>query len=327
MTRVGGVDRVVIGMGGLVGLEQISGFSELISLFFAAMMGWAHSLSNWVWSMISGSGKRGGSWLTSNWIQLLVVLIIIGVALDWLMWMLRWQPYKLWFKSLRQRARRADPQYADSAEPTQYIDAVDIPLDNDNASLEYESEYPVELTADYSLEDAAEQPFGAVLEQSFDVIPEQLLDLIPEQSFDIIPEQPLDLIPEQPLDIIPEQLQPLGAMPASDIMPALETADEPIYEPVYETVYESIPDAIVPEPAPRRSWRNSLIESVRTVTGKPARRRGLLRLTGDDDEAIPGLPPMMSHDEGYYDPTLPPEQSFQTQRQDAPNADSAGIEL
>jgi hypothetical protein len=311
MTRADSVDRVVIGMGGLVGLEQIGGFSELISLFFAAMMGWAHSLSNWVWSMISGSGKRGSSWLTSNWIQLLVALIIIGVALDWLMWMLRWQPYKLWFKSLRQRARRTAPPYADSTEPAQYIDASDVPLDDGNASLDYESEYPAELTTDYSFEDAAEQPFGAVSEQSFDVMPEQLFDIIPEQSFDIIPEQP----------------QPLDATPVSSVILAPETADDPIYEPAYEPVYESIPNVMVSEPAPRRSWRNSLIESVRTVTGKPARRRGLLRLTGDDDEAIPGLPPMMSHDEGYYNPTLPPEQSFQAQQQDAPNADSAGIEL
>ena len=46
-------------------------------------------------------------------------------------------------------------------------------------------------------------------------------------------------------------------------------------------------------------------DSILTVTGKPAKRRGLFRLADDQDEAISGLPPMMPLEQGYYSPTMP----------------------
>lgn len=44
---------------------------------------------------------------------------------------------------------------------------------------------------------------------------------------------------------------------------------------------------------------------VLTVRGKPAKRAGIMRMLGDDDEAIAGLPPLMPISRGYNKPTMP----------------------
>ncbi|GHU71679.1 hypothetical protein AGMMS49992_06120 [Clostridia bacterium] len=260
-------------MNGLVGLEGLTGFRDLINLFFAAMMGWVHSLSNWVWTMIGGGGLSGGSWFASNWLRLLIVLVVAGLVMDWLVWMLRWQPYRLWFKSFRRRSHLAA-----------------VPA------------YPVEYAG----------------------VPVETPDAAPEQTYDLGYEQPY----EQPLA---EPSEPLYEPVESFYEPAeppAEYADDLIAEPIieeepiesdYANIDEAQPDLMFEvsdelEPVSRWPWnrfgRNPGVERVRTVTGRLAQRRGLFRLASDDDEAIAGLPPMMSRDDGYNQPTLPPQGSL-----------------
>ncbi|MEG0767426.1 MAG: hypothetical protein RR482_06890, partial [Clostridia bacterium] len=47
---------------------------------------------------------------------------------------------------------------------------------------------------------------------------------------------------------------------------------------------------------------------LRTVTGMRAQRRGLLRLGSNEDEAIAGLPPLMTPEEAYRRPIYPEEE-------------------
>lgn len=94
-----------------------SGYAEG---FINAMLGWIRGLAASVAAgfQSTGSGASGGaaflSWLGAHWLSLLVVLIAIGIAIDWLVWMLRWRPYWLW---VGKRRIVLDDELEDDREP------------------------------------------------------------------------------------------------------------------------------------------------------------------------------------------------------------------
>lgn len=67
------------------------------------MLGWLKGLANWVLKLfnLAGSGGSPLLWLSNNWLKLLILLLIIGVVVDWLVWMIRWRPYWVWFRKKR----------------------------------------------------------------------------------------------------------------------------------------------------------------------------------------------------------------------------------
>ena len=67
-----------------------------------ALLGWLKGLAGWVLKLFNLSG--GGSPLTflaDNWKSLLIVLLIVGVAVDLLVWLLRWRPHWVWLGKKR----------------------------------------------------------------------------------------------------------------------------------------------------------------------------------------------------------------------------------
>lgn len=68
-----------------------------------ALLGWLKGLASWVLKLfdLAGSGGSPLLWLSEHWLQLLIVLLILGVALDWIIWMIRWRPYWVWFRKKR----------------------------------------------------------------------------------------------------------------------------------------------------------------------------------------------------------------------------------
>lgn len=79
----------------------ISGYSNAI---VDTMLGWLKGLANWVLRLFNLAGSTGGSpllWLSQNWLRLLVLLLIIGVAGDILVWLFRWRPHWVWFRKTR----------------------------------------------------------------------------------------------------------------------------------------------------------------------------------------------------------------------------------
>ena len=67
-----------------------------------AMLGWLRGLANWVLKLFNLSG--GGSplaFLARNWKGILLVLLIVGVALDLIIWLVRWRPHWVWFHKKR----------------------------------------------------------------------------------------------------------------------------------------------------------------------------------------------------------------------------------
>ena len=65
------------------------------------MLSWLKGFANWVLRLFDLAGSGGVSpleWLSEHWLQLLIVLLIVGVAADVIVWLIRWRPYWVWFR-------------------------------------------------------------------------------------------------------------------------------------------------------------------------------------------------------------------------------------
>ena len=68
------------------------------------MLSWLKGFANWVLRLFDLAGSGGVSpleWLSDHWLQLLIILLIIGVAADIIIWLIRWRPYWVWFRKKR----------------------------------------------------------------------------------------------------------------------------------------------------------------------------------------------------------------------------------
>lgn len=75
------------------------------SSIFSVMLSWIRSAVSYVWN--AAATPEGGSlvrWLTEHWLSLAVILCIAGVAIDTVVHLLRWQPYKVWASFFRRMA-------------------------------------------------------------------------------------------------------------------------------------------------------------------------------------------------------------------------------
>lgn len=88
----------------------MSGIGEFA---YTVLLGWMRALVDWIWSLFSG---RGGSdvwqWFLSNWKVWLLILLVGGLVVDWLLWVVRWRPYRVFLS----RFRRAPAEGAEEEE-------------------------------------------------------------------------------------------------------------------------------------------------------------------------------------------------------------------
>ncbi len=75
------------------------GSNQFAERLVETMLGWMRWLVNWVWAIFrSGAPSSLTSWFADHWMAIVVLLVIVGVIVDWLVWMIRWRPYWLWFR-------------------------------------------------------------------------------------------------------------------------------------------------------------------------------------------------------------------------------------
>lgn len=68
------------------------------------MLSWLKGFASWVLRLFDLAGSGGVSpleWLSEHWSQLLIILLIVGVAADIIVWLIRWRPYWVWFRKKR----------------------------------------------------------------------------------------------------------------------------------------------------------------------------------------------------------------------------------
>lgn len=86
-----------------------------------AMLSWLKGLASWVLKLFNLSGGASPlKFLADNWKQLLLILLALGVALDVLVWLIRWRPHWVWFRKRRvvinDKNFFAGERYADDAD-------------------------------------------------------------------------------------------------------------------------------------------------------------------------------------------------------------------
>ena len=127
---------------------------------FNVLMSWVRALVSALWALFSGDGTTALEFLSKNWMAIAAVIIVCGLVIDWMVWLIRWQPYHLWARKLRKMLRLDEPDEEETQEKRKA-----------HAALMPEKRYarPQETT----LPEAA---YPAYEEDSFDEETERLLE-------------------------------------------------------------------------------------------------------------------------------------------------------
>ena len=82
---------------------------------FTVMLGWFQSVVSTLWSAFTS--EKGGSfikWIGNHWLILAAVLCLFGLAIDLVVYVLRWRPFRVW-KSFFLRSQKGTEDEAGTA--------------------------------------------------------------------------------------------------------------------------------------------------------------------------------------------------------------------
>lgn len=69
---------------------------------FSALLGWVQTAAAWLWGLVTNADVSAWlRWLLDNWLPLLLILCAGGVVIDFIVYLIRWQPYRVWGRFLR----------------------------------------------------------------------------------------------------------------------------------------------------------------------------------------------------------------------------------
>ena len=85
----------------------------LADSLFNLLMGWVRALVNAIWALFTTDHTTLLEFLGKNWVLIVVVILAAGLAIDWLVWLIRWQPYHLWERRARRFLRMPEPEQAE----------------------------------------------------------------------------------------------------------------------------------------------------------------------------------------------------------------------
>ena len=88
----------------------------LADSLFTVLMGWVRTLVNALWALFSADHTTTLEFLGKHWLLIAGVLIAAGLVIDWIIWLLRWQPYHLWAQRARRVLRIEEPEVQEEAE-------------------------------------------------------------------------------------------------------------------------------------------------------------------------------------------------------------------
>ncbi len=119
----------------------------LADSLFNLLMGWVRALVNAIWALFTTDHTTLLEFLGKNWVLIVVVILAAGLAIDWLVWLIRWQPYHLWARRARRFLRMPEPEQeekrkkrAPSGDETQKMPAAYAQADSDVPEEEEEEE-------------------------------------------------------------------------------------------------------------------------------------------------------------------------------------------
>ena len=123
----------------------------LADSLFNVLMGWVRALVNAIWALFTTDHTTLLEFLGKNWVLIVVVILAAGLAIDWLVWLIRWQPYHLWARRARRFLRMPEPEQeekrkkrAPSGDETQKMPAAYAQTDSGAPEEEEEQWLPLQ---------------------------------------------------------------------------------------------------------------------------------------------------------------------------------------
>ena len=123
----------------------------LADSLFNLLMGWVRALVNGIWALFTTDHTTLLEFLGKNWVLIVVVILAAGLAIDWLVWLIRWQPYHLWARRARRFLRMPEPEQeekrkkrAPSGDETQKMPAAYAQTDSGAPEEEEEQWLPLQ---------------------------------------------------------------------------------------------------------------------------------------------------------------------------------------
>lgn len=120
----------------------------LADSLFNLLMGWVRALVNAIWALFTTDHTTLLEFLGKNWVLIVVVILAAGLAIDWLVWLIRWQPYHLWARRARRFLRMPEPEqeekrkkHAPSGDEMQKMPAAYAQADSDAPEEEEEERW------------------------------------------------------------------------------------------------------------------------------------------------------------------------------------------
>ena len=77
---------------------------------FTVMLSWVRALVNAIWALFSSEDTTLLGFLGRNWVAIALILVAVGLVVDWLVWLLRWRPYHLLALRVRRLLHIGEPE-------------------------------------------------------------------------------------------------------------------------------------------------------------------------------------------------------------------------
>ena len=188
---------------------------------FSVLLSWVKSAVGSLVTLFQSGGDRGIlAWLGNNWLLIVLVLVAGGLVMDWLIWLVRWQPYHIWATRAR-RAKRGLLHMLGFGRNEREENVSE-------GSGEYLSEAPTRIVP--AVHEEPPQLDEAAQQMAFEraqAVPEEVLGAYPGQRYDVpTVYQAQPAYDEQPL----YQPQPAyDEPPIYQVQPAYD--EQPVYQP------------------------------------------------------------------------------------------------
>ena len=77
---------------------------------FELLLGWVKGSTRWGYQLFQDvQWQSGFHWLLSHWMIVVLLIMLLGVCIDFIVWMLRWKPHWVWASKIRKLFRKSTP--------------------------------------------------------------------------------------------------------------------------------------------------------------------------------------------------------------------------
>lgn len=78
---------------------------------FSVLLGWVQTAASWLWSLVTNTDVSAWlRWVMDHWLALVILLCLAGVAVDFIVYFFRWQPWRVWLNFLRRGKGSDEPE-------------------------------------------------------------------------------------------------------------------------------------------------------------------------------------------------------------------------